>query len=155
MPIPVPLSEVADGLDSLTYETTAFLSSKSGKLLLFTMEELSAAEEERPLDGLPEWQREQILEAAEVIYSEDYVALPSKFDLNDYNIMRDFCYSIEDDDAKDQFLYAISGSGAFRRFRDLLHRSDLQDTWYRFRGKALEEIAIEWLEEIGVPYTRQ
>jgi hypothetical protein len=37
--------------------------------------------------------------------------------------------------------------GAFRRFKDVLHRHNLQQDWYAFRENALREIAIAFCEE--------
>lgn len=33
-------------------------------------------------------------------------------------------------------------------------QSNLQEDWYRSRQQAFEEIAIQWLEENGIAYTR-
>ena len=49
---------------------------------------------------------------------------------------------------------ARDSSGAFRRFRHMIDKHHLENAWNRFRGKALEEIAIEWLDAHGIAYTR-
>jgi len=84
--------------------------------------------------------------------SEDYIALPTKFDIHEYEIMKRFCLSIEDDMLRDDLLDAIQGSGAFRRFKNMIYRRGIQDAWYSYRRAALEEIAIEWLTEHGIAY---
>jgi len=48
----------------------------------------------------------------------------------------------------------IKGSGAFRRFKNAIHEKGIEKAWYEFRSEALEKIAIEWLEENGISYSR-
>jgi hypothetical protein len=55
----------------------------------------------------------------------------------------------------DELDAAIHGPVAFRRFKDAVHRLGITDEWYRFREAALEEIAIEFLEEHGIAYQRE
>ena len=43
--------------------------------------------------------------------------------------MKDFSQSIDDDDAREQLLRAIHGTGAFRYFKDLVFRYGLRDQW--------------------------
>jgi hypothetical protein len=69
--------------------------------------------------------------------------------------MERFCSSIENERLSNELLNQIRGSGAFRRFKDTIHRHGIADDWYRFRQAALEEIAIEWLEAHDIPYTRE
>jgi len=68
--------------------------------------------------------------------------------------MNDFACSIDDLDVRDELLLAIRGRGAFRYFKDSIHRLGIQQDWYDFRTAAFERIAADWLDEHGVPYTR-
>ena len=47
---------------------------------------------------------------------------------------------------------ALHGRGAFRMFKDTVHRLGLQDAWYAFRDRALREIAIDWCEANGIEW---
>jgi hypothetical protein len=49
----------------------------------------------------------------------------------------------------------ISGSGAFRRFKDAIHKYDIADDWYKYRNDALKEIAIEWCREHNIEFDEQ
>lgn len=84
---------------------------------------------------------------------DDYLPLPTKFDIHEYSIMERFCRSREDDEMRDDLCDAIRGRGAFRRFKDSIHEHGIADDWYKYRDEALREIAIEWCEENGIPYT--
>jgi hypothetical protein len=55
---------------------------------------------------------------------------------------------------REELLDAIHGRGAFRRFKRALDRRDLREDWNRFRNAALEDIAIEFLEDKGIAYRR-
>ena len=68
--------------------------------------------------------------------------------------MEDFCRAFEDRQVGDELRRLIKGSGAFRRFKNAIHEMEVEKTWYEFKRSELEKIAIEWLEENAIPYTR-
>ena len=150
----VSLRNIVGEMTLLNYETTAYLNKQTGELIILSDDELSQAEEDIDVSDSPEWMQEMMRQAKEVIGSDDYIPLPTKFEINDYHIMEDFCYTVESEKIRDKLLNAISGRGAFRRFKDAIHFLDIQDDWYRFQEEELEKIAIEWLEEKGIAYTR-
>ena len=41
---------------------------------------------------------------------------------------------------------------AFRRFKDAIHREEIQDDWYRFRSEAFKSIATDFLESEGIAW---
>ena len=82
-----------------------------------------------------------------------FLALPSKFDVHECQIMEEFASSVEDEALRDELLSAIHGRGAFRYFKDVIHRRGVKEDWYNFRSEALREIAVEWLEENGLTYS--
>ena len=107
------------------------------------------------LDDDPEWLRESKLKAREIVNSDEWTQLPSKFDIHEYHIMEEFGRSIEDPELRDNLLHAIRGSGAFGRFRYALDIFVLREAWFDFRAAEFERIAVEWLEENGIAYTRE
>lgn len=72
-------------------------------------------------------------------YDENYIPIPSKFDINEYSIMEEFCIDIDDDKLNDELYSAIKGRGAFRRFKDLIQRNGLADDWYTYREINIEK----------------
>jgi len=150
----VSIKDVVNEIDALSEEHSAFLNRRTGELLTLSTEELSAAEEDDGIDDYPEWQQDMIIKAKRVISSDDYLPLPGKFDIHEYHIMEDFCCSVEDDKIRGELLDKIRGRGAFRRFKDALHIIGIEDEWYRFRQGELEKIAIAWLEENQISYTK-
>jgi len=78
---------------------------------------------------------------------DQYLSLPSKYDINDYHIMEAFIWQLPDGKQQAQLTRSISGRGAFRYFRDRLADFGMTDQWYRFRDAAYRDIAIEWCQD--------
>lgn len=93
-------------------------------------------------------------EAWERVESEGWLALPERFEIHEWDIMRRFVTSVEDPDQRAKLDPAIHGRGAFRIFKHEVREMGLEQDWYAFRGRALEEIAEAWLEEHEVPFIR-
>lgn len=154
MSIVVSLQDVVDEMGIITDEATAYLNRRTGELYTVTDEEVRLLEDEDDPEELPAWQRESLLKARDIQNSEDWLALPTKFDIHEYAIMEEFCWSVNNLSLREELLNAIRGRGAFRYFKDTTHRHGVQDEWYRYREAALEKIAIEWLEGHGIAYER-
>jgi hypothetical protein len=100
---PVQLSSIVDAIDFQLDESLAFLNIETGEVVSFSLEEYRAAEEEEELSNFPEWQQDIICLAMNVVeHEENYVQLPTKFDINEYEIMERFCLSQADDDIQDE-----------------------------------------------------
>jgi len=83
---------------------------------------------------------------------EFFIPLPTKEEVNDYQIMVNFTETIEDDKKRDWFENAIRGKGAFRRFRATLERFGMETQWYDYLEASHRELAIEWCEQHGIVY---
>ena len=151
----VSLRDVVEQMDQWSDEATAYINRKTGELITLTHEELALAEDPDEALDAPQWQKDLLPKAQEVLASGDFIPLPSKFDIHEWSIMERFAQSLTDTAASDELDAAIHGRGAFRRFKDAVHRLGISDEWYRFRESALEEIAIEFLEEHGIAYQRE
>jgi len=103
----VSIKDVVDEMDVPGDEQSAFLNRHTGELVTLSSEELSAAEEDDNIDKYPTWQQDMIIKAKEVINSDDYLPLPSKFDIHEYHIMKDFCCSVADDKIRESLLNKI------------------------------------------------
>jgi hypothetical protein len=157
MAAPVPLARIVDALDMLAEEFNYYLHKPTGEVIMVSHDDLAAAEEgeEEDMEELPDWRQQGMREARQVLESDDYVRLPSKFDVHDWDIMRRFCYRVEDEELSQALLNAIHGPGAFRFFKHLVRENGIEKDWYAFRESALEEIAIDWLVANHIPYTRE
>lgn len=88
----------------------------------------------------------------EVDESERFIFLPSSFDINNWQMMQDFIWTLEDTRLQDRLNDAIHRSGAFRNFRDVLDEKGLTDEWYKFRDASYRDIATEWCENNGIDW---
>ena len=75
---------------------------------------------------------------------EEFIALPGKYEIDEYNMMEEFVDNLPDGDKKDKLYDAIRGRGAFRRFKDEVYKLGLEQKWYKYRDEAYEMVAIEW-----------
>jgi hypothetical protein len=149
---PVKLNDVIEALEAAGEELTHYLDRGTGEIVMITNEEIEAAEEDELISEYPDWQREAILKAREILKSENFVALPDQFDIHEYKIMEDFCLAFEDRRVGEELHRLIKGRGAFKRFKDAIYSLGGHKAWYQFRRTEIEKIAIEWLEEQQVPY---
>ena len=155
MAVIVSLGDVIEQMDLTTDEATAYINRKTGELITLTHEEAALTEDPDEAAEAPQWQKDFLPKAREVLASEDYIPLPSKFEIHEWSIMERFAQSHTDGAVSDELDAALHGRGAFRRFKDSVHRLGIADDWYRFRDAALEEIAIEFLEAHGIAYQRE
>ena len=114
-------------------DTEAYLNPKNGEII-YINEYTDISEDE-----------------CEEIYDE-YIGLPTKFYIDEYNMMEEFIETIEDERLYNQLYIAINGSGAFRRFKDTCINYDIIDDWYKFRDEKYKELAIEWCEDNNIKY---
>jgi hypothetical protein len=149
----VVLRDVVQEMDVPDDDWSVFLNRHTGELVTVTGEEASAAEDEEfDEDELDDLDDERIQQIRTVLESDDYLQLPSRFDIDEYHIMERFCRQVEDQHIRDDLLQALHGPGAFGRFKTLVQHCRLMDDWYAFRDRELEEIAIEWLEDHRIAY---
>jgi len=156
MSVKVSLQAVVDELDALMEGWVAYLNAKTEELISLSEDDRMLAEHEvDPEEDTPKWQQEALPKIREVCESEDYTALPSKFDIHEHAIMENFCYSIDDPRLRGELLNAIRGRGVFSRFKSVIHSRKIQNAWFAFKRAAFERIAIDWLEDNGIAYTTE
>lgn len=155
MSLPVSLPILVEELESQPDEWRIYLNRETGEIVTLTADAVNRLENGESLEELSDWEREDVETAQEVLYSDKYLILPSKYEIHEYEIMRDFCYSVPYRELREELLYKIRGSGAFRRFRRAIEYHGMTEEWYEYRDAAIEKIAIRWLEGAGIPYTRE
>ena len=155
---PVKLKDIIDSLDVQMDEIRSYLNTETGEIITLSTEELDIAEEsegEVDFSEYPDWQRDAINEAIDVLNNlntHKYIELPDRWEINEYGIIESFCYSVNDEKIQNVLFSAIRGSGAFRRFKDIIHIYNIQDSWYQYRYEALRKIAIEWCKENDITF---
>ena len=152
MSLPVSVDDVARELDGLMEQTTAFINRKTGEITTITDDDMSLVEEESEEEDLPDWQVEMLPKIREIIAGDNWLALPDKFDIHEWEIMRKYADSVDDEELSETLNRAIHGTGAFRMFRATIEDAGLREEWFAFKLQAVREIARVALEELGIPY---
>jgi hypothetical protein len=152
---PVKLQSIVEELEMQFEESRTFLSIKAGEIISVTSENLRAAEEEEPFDHLPEWEQEDRKVAIDVVENfENYKELPTKYEVNEYEIMENFCLTVRDQSKQESLLRAIKEKGAFRRFKDKIIDFEMEEQWYSYRDECFKQIAIEWCQENKINFIK-
>ncbi|MDP2234023.1 MAG: UPF0158 family protein [Actinomycetota bacterium] len=150
----VSLRAVVDELDALPDECTAYLNRETGELLTLRDDEARLVEEDIDATHLPQWQRDDLPRIREVLESNDWIPLPSRFDMHEWAFMDRFASSVDDPAVSDELRDAIRGAGAFRNFKDAVFRHGIQQDWCRFKAAELGRIAVDWLGGFGIACVR-
>lgn len=165
MPVAVSLRDLVDELQILPNEATAYLSKVTGKIITVTEDDIAMVEMESDFEEdmevrmddvggeAPDLEAEYDQEVKRILASDpEYLKLPSRFEIHEWELMERFCRSFPDDKVSDILLREIRGSGAFRRFKDTIYQYGIENDWFKYRDEAYKEIAIAWLESNGIAH---
>jgi hypothetical protein len=149
----VQVWKIVDALEIQIDESASYLDRETGEVETVSTTLMGLAEEGEEEPYLLAWQHAE-WELARLIArdGERFFDLPTKFDIHEWQIMEDFSEH-QQEPLRSDLRSAIHRSGAFRIFKDTLRRRGRIETWYKFRERALHEIAVEWLKDHGVPYS--
>jgi hypothetical protein len=152
MTLKVKLNDIIEAMESQSDETNAYLNKKTGMVELIADEYINAAEENLPREDDPQWFREIVQVAKQILEMDDFISLPSLFDINEYTIMEKFSLSIPDSKLSDELYYSIKGKGAFKKFKKSIRLHRIEADWYTFKHEALKEIAKDWCDKNSLTY---
>ncbi|WLR42330.1 UPF0158 family protein [Bacillus carboniphilus] len=153
MTIQVEIKELVEYMDMQFEESNTYLNLITGEFVVVTTEQLGLAEEDEPYDHLSEWEKEEREVAIDIIENfENYQEVPTRYEINEYSMMEDFCFTVNDERKQQRLLNAISRKGAFRRFKDLIIDLDIEEQWFSYRDERFKELAIKWCERHNVSY---
>lgn len=152
MPLPASLDAIAEELDSLMDDMTAFINQKTGEITSVSDDDAALAEEESDEEDLPDWQMEMLPKLREILSGDEWIALPTKLDIHEWEIMQKFADSVSNESLASRLHHAIRGKGAFRMFRSVVEGAGMSEQWYEFKHQALRKIASDALDEHRIPY---
>jgi hypothetical protein len=151
----VKLSDIVDAIDIQPDEGSSYLNKETGEIETVTEEEMNAVYEDDIPEDAPEWMIRATETARKIIddeTSEIYIQLPDKYEVHEYRIMEKFSLSVNDREVSESLYHAIKSKGAFRRFKDAIHRYGIADDWYKYRDSYLKEIAKDWCKGNDVDF---
>jgi hypothetical protein len=135
----IDLDMLETAMEDSDLANSYFLNLVTGEVVFFS-DYLGLSEEDERLEE-------------EIDGSNDYVAIERIPSYEAYQWMVDFVDELvapADEDAAEKLSIALDGKGAFRRFKDTLHRVDEQwlQAWYQWRDTRLRAAVEEWLESV-------
>jgi hypothetical protein len=152
----VRLEDIIEALEIESEEYLSFLNLDTGEVatvgrtLFSEAEEYGEESEEQP--ELPEWQQDEWETARQIARSDRFVSLPTKHDFHEWAVMNEFSLGQGSEAIRRELLDAIHGAGAFRHFKSLIRRLEIEQAWFEYRDSALKRMAIEWCEELGLDW---
>ncbi len=144
---PVKLNELINEMEMNFDEYTTFYHPKTGVFYSISDQAFAAVEGDESMTRLHNVEDDEIAIAGDIYEnSSDYIELPDRFEINEYAMLEGFSISVKDEKASRLLQIAIKGSGAFRRFKEMLSELDLVQEWYSFRDEQYKEKAIKWCQ---------
>ena len=131
----VKLTEVIDSLDFTNDEIEYYYNPDTEEIFMSNIGEIESLNEDE-LDEL----------------FEKSIMLPTRYDIDEYEMMEDFAETIEDTRLQNQLYISLNDRGAFRRFKDTCINFDIIDDWYKYRDQKYKELAINWCKDNNIEF---
>ena len=131
----VKLTEVIDALEFTNDEIEYYYNPDTEEIFMSNIGEIESLNEDE-LDEL----------------FEKSIMLPTRYGINEYEMMEDFAETIEDTRLQNQLYISLNGRGAFRRFKDTCINFDIIDDWYNYRDQKYKELAINWCKDNNIEF---
>lgn len=101
-------------------------------------------------EELPEAELETMAQQAQA-YLDRFIPVPTADSHESYQDMVDFVDTVADAHLRQLLEVALHGSGAFRRFKDvLLGYPEERERWFAFNDRRLRERVDDWLRQEGI-----
>lgn len=149
MAVKVKLSDIVNALESAGDEHSYWLDRDTGEVLKLTDQAVDYAEEETPLEEVPERMRADV-EVARLVQDDTehrYLELPGKLDIHDLDLMDCFASTVKDERVQREIKRSIRTSDASQAFKRLLSEHNLHNAWHKFHDARVREIAVGWCED--------
>jgi hypothetical protein len=108
----------------------------------------------RSNETLSDWERQMLIIAAEIEFADNlarYKIIPRQDSREGYRDMQKYIRTLDDDSLQELLEVAIQGSGAFRRFKDVLYRyPEAQENCFKIRHERLNRRMVDWLKSQGI-----
>jgi hypothetical protein len=129
--VPVTLSELVETWAMANEESSYYLNLETGELDYYwpdgDMEDFDIEEHQN---------------------NPDWIELPRDDSRTGYQDMEAFIEKVEDNHLAELLRLAITGRGAFQRFKDvLLNYPEARESWFSFQKSQLTERVKAWLKE--------
>lgn len=156
------IDELVNQLESQYDETKCYFNKTTHEIYMFIPGEVDYSfdryeqdEDDLRIDGLDardEFVKKDRMTRKSIVESDDWIELPTKFEVHEWSIMDLFAISQENSELSDRLTTTLRQRKAFRSFKDLIIAEGIEKQWYAFRERAFRRTIIEWLEYNEIPY---
>ena len=104
-------------------------------------------------EPMHDWQKERLKEVdlVESGYGSRFITIPPESSHLGCEDMLEFILTVQNPRLQERLEDAISGRGAFRRFKDLLLNYPAErERWFKFKRERIGQRMLAWLEEKGI-----
>lgn len=127
-----------------------YLDQETGEFLfvMATVQYMIEENDQDGIDDLPEWQKDQVMDARKINSDEDgrYISIPRIGSHEAYRFMEDFVGIVESGELREKLQIALDGRGCFRRFKHVLcNYPEEQDSWFQYHSARVKKEVINWL----------
>jgi len=134
--VPADMQELCNAFEDSSDDHRYYLDLEIGEIIL---------------DFLDSTEREELDEMVDEDSQERYRYLPIAESHEGYEDMKEFIETVKGTHLKEKLYIAISGRGAFRRFKDVLNSYPKdRERWFKFKDEKVMERVNEWLEYEGI-----
>lgn len=133
----IKLSQIKDALYEVDMESTCYFNTKTNEIIW----QWDFNKENSVYTDLDE-------------FNEDIIDMFSYDTKNNYDIMQEFIFTINNDKVREQLFNNTRGKGSFRRFREITDYNNITDDWYKFQDNKYKEIAEEWCINNEIEFER-
>jgi hypothetical protein len=138
--IPVDWDDLGTALTTNPAERSCYLDTRTGEVLMVPVDRL---------DGEDDWPSDEDIDAS--LDAGHLLAIEALGASVEYGWMAEFASSVGDARLRELLELALSGRGAFRRFKNvLLDFPADRERWFAVRDGHLRAAAREWLTEQGI-----
>ena len=148
----VSIVDIVEALETTSEETQFYLNVKTGEVVLKSEAELLISESNEFEDEYSDWDDDMQESTEALMDSEEFIPLPDQYEINEFEIMEDFCDALEDQEKKNTLSALLHEKGDFSSFEQHLQQYGLTEKWEQFREDGYRQIAIEWCELNDIPY---
>ena len=148
------LERIINALELVSDDGCSFMNAKTGKLFHIYNTELEYAQNGFAVyDSLPDWQRLNIQLARRIIRSNCYVPLPVKEEIDEFQIMLNFCSSVSNYKIIDEIYNSLKSNNIdVMILNEMIMQNGLGNEWYKYKREAFKKIAIEWSKKNNIEF---
>lgn len=137
--VPADLQEICFIFEDSSCEHRSYLDLKTGEII-WIFDDIMDPDEKEELD-----------DKVDEGLGARYITIPNAESHEGYQDMEDFIETVKGVKLKEKLYNALTGKGAFRRFKDVLNSYPKErERWFKFKDEKVIERVNEWLKEEGI-----